>query len=373
MELLDKLAYFPVLRLLHKSSNILPGGKKMVRTVVATLMGASAIVGLSGTAQARTAQESGYTCSTMIAEVEQRRKIPRGLLMAIAITESGNGGQPSPYAMNIAGRSHFADSKAEMAKIISANWSRGVKSIDVGCMQVNLKYHGQKFGRLTDLLDSQTNVEYGAGYLIKLAHDRGSWREGVMDYHNKKVKRRRNWYGCKVWNNYLRITHARTGFVQCPKTPTGSSVASRDSIKTTPLVIPGYNDSRATLAAVQSGMNRQPAMGGPAQALSANVTQVPTGSPLDPGITSAPANIIRAAAAEPVHPQKQRERVMGTIELASAEESLADVTTSSDPRASAFQSVRPQDWSERQRAVASAEAPGATSNTQGGFARIGSD
>ncbi|WP_234041647.1 hypothetical protein [Erythrobacter aureus] len=293
--------------------------------------------------------------------------------MAIAITESGNEGQPSPYAMNIAGRSHFAKSKAEMARIISANWNRGVKSIDVGCMQVNLMYHGHKFGQLTDLLDSKTNVEYGAGYLIQLAHSRGSWREGVMDYHNKKVQRRRNWYGCKVWNNYLRITHSSTGFVQCPRTPTGSSVASRDSVKTTPLVIPGYNDSRASLAGIQSGMNRQPPMGGPEQHLSASASQIPTGDPLDPGITNIPAIIAQApqVAARPA--AQQRERVMGTIELASADESLADVTTSADPRASAFRSVRPQDWSERQRAIAEAEAPAATSETQGGFARVGTD
>src|SRR3546814_8690098 len=90
-------------------------------------------------------------------------------------------------------------------------------------MQINLKFHGEKFSRLTDLLHSPTNVDYGASYLIKLAIDRGSWREGVMDYHNKVSAGRRQWYGCKVWNNYLRINSATKGFVNCGTTPKGRS------------------------------------------------------------------------------------------------------------------------------------------------------
>src|SRR3546814_2138409 len=79
--------------------------------------------------------------------------------------------------------------------------------------------------------------------LIKLAIDRGSWREGVMDYHNKVSAGRRQWYGCKVWNNYLRINSATKGFVNCGTTPKGSSVASNAApkVNTAPISIPGYN------------------------------------------------------------------------------------------------------------------------------------
>lgn len=152
-------------------------------------------------------------CPTLIAQTEARRNIPRGLLMAIAVTESALNGRPNPYAMNIAGRAYHASGTQEMASIIQSNWSRGVRSIDVGCMQINLKFHGQKFARLTDLLDSPTNVEYGASYLISLAADEGSWKQAVMSYHNKNNPARRQWYGCKVWNNYLRLAGAQSGFI----------------------------------------------------------------------------------------------------------------------------------------------------------------
>src|SRR3546814_26224 len=222
--------------------------------------------------------QDGISCSKLIADTENRRQIPRGLLMAIAVTESGMNGIPNPHAMNIAGKTYHARDLEDMAQVISNNWTRGVRSIDVGCMQINLKFHGEKFSRLTDLLHSPTNVDYGASYLIKLAIDRGSWREGVMDYHNKVSAGRRQWYGCKVWNNYLRINSATKGFVNCGTTPKGSSVASNAApkINTAPISIPGYNQGVAYAAA--------PAAPRPTPVLASAAPthgSMPIGSPLD--------------------------------------------------------------------------------------------
>src|SRR3546814_8687317 len=52
--------------------------------------------------------QDGISCSKLIADTENRRQIPRGLLMAIAVTESGMNGIPNPHAMNIAGKTYHA-------------------------------------------------------------------------------------------------------------------------------------------------------------------------------------------------------------------------------------------------------------------------
>lgn len=349
----------------------------MIRTLTLSAAGLAAISVFSETAYAQNAP--GLYCAQLIANAETRRQIPRGLLMAIAITESGHDDSPNPYAMNIAGKSHHASGFQEMSNIIASNWRRGVTSIDVGCMQINLKYHGDKFQNLTDLLDSPTNVEYGASYLIKLATERGSWREGVMDYHNKRNPARRNWYGCKVWNNYLRIIHARSGFVPCPKTPTGSSVAStaNSGVNNRPLVIAGYNNAQP--------IHPQPRQTSipTAQPTQAGYGHLPLGNPLDARAAQAPNVQIQqpsnAAApapneAAPFDIPQARQRVVGTIELAEATDQFADITTSGDARASAFRSVRPVDWSGRRTASENDEAQDlipATDKTHGGFARSG--
>lgn len=303
---------------------------KFVSTTLIALAAAAAIVPSAASAQ-------GADCASLIARTESTRNIPRGLLMAIAVTESALNGRPNPFAMNIAGRSYFANGYQDMANVISANWSRGVKSIDVGCMQVNLKYHGMKFARMTDLLDPNTNVQYGASFLISLATQAGSWKDAVMSYHNKNNPSRRAWYGCKVWNNYLRIAGAPSGYLNCGRTPGGSSTASTESPR--PIMLAGYNAPS-------------------------------TGSPLSPA-SDVRQGQIGGAVVDVAVPQRPK----GTLTLVGAGDNIPDVV-SDDGRASAFQAVRPTDWSGRVRRVveqqaASQDAPRTSQGSEaGGFGRV---
>lgn len=304
---------------------------KLVATTLIALVAAAVMAPSSASAQTA-------DCASLIAHTESTRNIPRGLLMAIAVTESALNGRPNPYAMNIAGRSYFANGYQDMANVISANWSRGVQSIDVGCMQVNLKYHGMKFPRMTDLLDPNTNVQYGASYLISLATQAGSWKDAVMSYHNKKNPSRRAWYGCKVWNNYLRIAAAPSGYLNCGRAPGGSSTASREN--TRPIMLAGYN--------------------GPS-----------TGSPLSPASDVRQAQIGGTVVDVPV-----MRRPRGTMTLVGAGDNMPDVV-SNDGRASAFQAVRPTDWSGRVRRIAQQDdvqkdEPRTSMGGTGGFGRVSS-
>ena len=45
---------------------------------------------------------------------------------------------------------------------------RGVRNIDVGCMQVNLRYHPKAFKSLGQAFDPRANAAYAAGFLRKL-------------------------------------------------------------------------------------------------------------------------------------------------------------------------------------------------------------
>ena len=95
----------------------------MKTTFIKAALGAAALTGAAIASSPAAAQTSDFgatsDCPTLIAHTEVRRNIPRGLLMAIALTESGTGGNPSPYAMNIAGRTHFARSGQTFAEFSS--------------------------------------------------------------------------------------------------------------------------------------------------------------------------------------------------------------------------------------------------------------
>ena len=60
--------------------------------------------------------------------------------------------------MNIKGRAHYAGSPQEMVNIVNQHGTSA--SIDIGCTQVNLKWHGHRFADWRSLIDPQTNADY---------------------------------------------------------------------------------------------------------------------------------------------------------------------------------------------------------------------
>src|SRR5664280_2373734 len=83
-------------------------------------------------------------CRRAIAKVEPGAALPPGLLLAIALVESGRTRQsdgrvePWPWAYNLEGDSRFPEGRAEAEAEIAGHQVRGVRSIDIGCMQINL-------------------------------------------------------------------------------------------------------------------------------------------------------------------------------------------------------------------------------------------
>ena len=72
------------------------------------------------------------------------------MLTAIGLTESGryiNKSKPIiwPWTINIKTKSLFFDNKKQMLKFLNSQIEEGNFDFDVGCMQVNLKWHGKYF------------------------------------------------------------------------------------------------------------------------------------------------------------------------------------------------------------------------------------
>lgn len=174
---------------------------------------------------AQTATASPYDCLLHIREAERRYGIPNNLLLAVALTESGRGSLPNPWALNIHGKSYQLDSRESAESQIRRAINRGQQSIDIGCMQINLAYHGDKFGAIDRMLDVRHNVHYGAYYLASQAARHGNWQEGIMSYHNKNNPARRRWYYCNVMRNYARLNNQPVPS-SCGPAPKGSSVAA---------------------------------------------------------------------------------------------------------------------------------------------------
>lgn len=133
-------------------------------------------------------------CAAAIASAERDSGMPPGLLGAIAKVETGRRApdgsvQPWPWSYNAAGDGRYAASNAESLQEVRALQARGVRSIDIGCMQVNLLHHPNAFTSLEAGFDPMTNVAYAVRFLRDLQARTGDWQQAVALYHSATPER----------------------------------------------------------------------------------------------------------------------------------------------------------------------------------------
>ncbi len=128
-------------------------------------------------------------CRSAIAAAERSSGVPERLMQSIGVMESGRrdaAGAVSawPWTINAQGVGAYFATKAEAIAAVSALQARGVRSIDVGCMQVNLMYHGDAFASLEEAFDPGANARYAGRFLNRLLAQTGSWTGATAGYHS---------------------------------------------------------------------------------------------------------------------------------------------------------------------------------------------
>ncbi len=128
-------------------------------------------------------------CPAAIAGVEHAAPLPAKLLGAIAVTESGRpvAGRVVawPWTIDVNGVGHFFETKADAIAAVQAFQATGVRSIDVGCMQINLMHHPAAFASLEEAFDPPANAAYAARFLTALVRETGNWPDAVAAYHSR--------------------------------------------------------------------------------------------------------------------------------------------------------------------------------------------
>ncbi len=128
-------------------------------------------------------------CRAAITAAERAARVPDRLMAAIGMVESGRrdaAGQtgPWPWTINAEGVGQYFETKAEAVAAVQALQARGIRSIDVGCMQVNLAHHPSAFASLDDAFDPVLNANYAARFLNQLLAQTGTWPRTVAGYHS---------------------------------------------------------------------------------------------------------------------------------------------------------------------------------------------
>ena len=153
-------------------------------------------------------------CTVAAQQFENKYHIKKHLLTTITNVESGRWNQKKqrntawPWTINAQGKGRFFATKQQAIAEVKRLQAQGVRSIDVGCMQINLAYHPDAFENLEEAFNPYKNVEYGAKFLTKLYKQKGNdWHKASTAYHSSAPEKAKK-YARKLSKVYKGIVQA---------------------------------------------------------------------------------------------------------------------------------------------------------------------
>ncbi|MGF1500267.1 MAG: lytic transglycosylase domain-containing protein [Paracoccaceae bacterium] len=150
---------------------------------------ASALVAGGPAASAFAAADPPALCRDAARQAAAEHAVPSELMLAITEVETrkrfrGESG-PWPWTLNIAGRGHWLASPASAAARAEAAIAAGTTSVDVGCFQLNWRWHGQAFPSVRSMLEPRRSARYAAQFLRGLYEETGDWMTAASYYHSR--------------------------------------------------------------------------------------------------------------------------------------------------------------------------------------------
>ncbi|MEX0308312.1 MAG: lytic transglycosylase domain-containing protein [Ruegeria sp.] len=138
---------------------------------------------------ARSSAETAALCDRAAQRAALAEGVPLDVLRAIARVETGrvqNGTlEPWPWTVNREGKGYWFASAVEAKSYVFDIFKSGARSFDVGCFQINYRWHGKAFRSIDAMFDPNENAAYAARFLAELYAELGSWPAAAGAYHSR--------------------------------------------------------------------------------------------------------------------------------------------------------------------------------------------
>lgn len=164
------------------------------RVAAAIALFAAAILALCVLPAAATSRYNAQDVPSDICEISARRAaqatgVPLPVLRAISLTETGRKidgrMRPWPWAVNMEGKGVWFESADAAAAYVARHHARGARSFDVGCFQLNFRWHGHRFSSWQHMMQPEANAQYAAQFLRELYEEKGNWPDAAGAYHSR--------------------------------------------------------------------------------------------------------------------------------------------------------------------------------------------
>jgi soluble lytic murein transglycosylase-like protein len=149
----------------------------------------------------------------MFSYFENRYNLPKDILHSISLQETRKPhsrhqiGVVWPWTINVEGKGFHFKTKKDAVRFAKDQLKKGKASIDVGCMQINLKYHPDAFASLDQAFSPRKNIAYAA-QLLKSHYERvRNWDKAVGLYHSSTHDRASNYQASVSRINNKMVTY----------------------------------------------------------------------------------------------------------------------------------------------------------------------
>jgi len=190
------------------------GRFRRVRTMAGGIVALALATAL--TPVAAQSAEVRESCVAHAVDAEQKLNIPSGLLLAVALVESGMDGAPSPFAISSQGRAILARSAQDAAKHLRDRSGKLRDNTYVGCMQLSVQHHRAQFNPVERIVEPRDNVFYAGRLLVRLHGEEGSWKAAVARYNGTSTRRAQA-YVCKVWQHLTELDQESARLLESAK------------------------------------------------------------------------------------------------------------------------------------------------------------
>lgn len=134
----------------------------------------------------------GNICDTAAINAAKQNSVPPNVMLALTRTETGRKVKgvfaPWPWTINDRGKGYWFASRDEMMAFAKNLRKAGVSSFDLGCFQLNYKWHSNGFTSIENMGDPISNADYAAKFLRQLYLEFNDWTVAAGAYHSRSPK-----------------------------------------------------------------------------------------------------------------------------------------------------------------------------------------
>lgn len=129
-------------------------------------------------------EDPSVLCADAARSAARAAGVPLEVLLAISLVETGRDARPWPWTVNVGGEGRWFDSAREAEAHAQSMLGQGLTNVDLGCFQLNIRWHSKGFASLSDMLSPLPNATYAAEFLAGHYARTGDWAAAAAAYHS---------------------------------------------------------------------------------------------------------------------------------------------------------------------------------------------